>query len=447
MYEDYYRFARSPFSLTPDPEFLYRSASHQTALEQLLRGIRRREGIFILTGDVGTGKTTICRTLVDQLGEQVFTALVLNPFVTQEELLRVILQDFGLITRSEARTGTFAWATKQQLIETLNDFLVSLGQIDASAIVIIDEAQNLSPPVLEFIRVLTGLENDDRKLLQILLVGQLELDALVEKPGLRQLQQRVARRCELAPLTRDEVAHYIAYRLRIASGSWAGLFDERAVDLIYEFSGGVPRKINLICDRSLEAGFAALTQTINEEVVVRAAEMLRFHRETTAPPRLPAGAGSGQPGSGIGSTMRGWAAAGIGAVVGVAIGALMVMPPASWLDPGAPTLPAPPPRPVAMASSTPVDFLPAVVAASEAVAANDGEFVIVTAMYPDRASADGTAAMLREFGYRAALGTATARGVPVEVGPFTTIEGARLVEFELKERLRFGDARIEARAR
>ena len=128
MYEDYYRFARSPFSLTPDPEFLYRSASHQTALEQLLRGIRRREGIFILNGDVGTGKTTICRTLVDQLGEQVFTALVLNPFVTQEELLRVILQDFGLITRSEARTGTFAWATKQQLIETLNDFLVSLDR-------------------------------------------------------------------------------------------------------------------------------------------------------------------------------------------------------------------------------------------------------------------------------------------------------------------------------
>jgi type II secretory pathway predicted ATPase ExeA len=317
VYEDYYRFARPPFSLTPDPEFLYRSGSHQAALEQLLRGIRRREGIFLLTGDVGTGKTTIYRTLVDQLGAQVFTALVLNPFVTQKELLRVILQDFGLITRSEARTGTFARVTKQQLIETLNDFLVSLAQIDASAIVIIDEAQNLSPPVLEFIRILTGLETGDRKLLQILLVGQLEL----------------------APLTRDEVAHYIAFRLRIASGTWAGLFDERVVDLVYEFSGAVPRKINLICNRSLEAGFTALAPTINADIVARAAEMLRFHWETTAPPRLAAEPGGGPR---VASRFRGWMAAGVGAAAGVAIGALLVMSPASWLDSGAPTLPMPP---------------------------------------------------------------------------------------------------------
>ena len=194
MYEDYYRFTRHPFSLTPDPEFLYKSEAHQAALEQLQRGIRRSEGFFLLTGDVGTGKTTICRTLVQQLGRNVFTALVLNPFVTQEELVRAILQDFGVVTHEEARTGAFAWATKQQLINTLNDFLISLAQIGASAVVVVDEAQNLSPSLLEGIRLLSNLETDDRKLLQILLVGQPELVTTLEADGMRQLRQRVARR-------------------------------------------------------------------------------------------------------------------------------------------------------------------------------------------------------------------------------------------------------------
>ncbi len=186
MYEDYYRFTRHPFSLTPDPEFLYKSEAHEAALEQLRRGIRRSEGFFLLTGDVGTGKTTICRTLVQQLGRNVFSALVLNPFVTQEELVRAILQDFGVVTHEEARTGAFAWATKQQLINTLNDFLVSLAQIGASEVVVVDEAQNLSPSLLEGIRLLSNLETDDRKLLQILLVGQPELVTTLEADGMRQ---------------------------------------------------------------------------------------------------------------------------------------------------------------------------------------------------------------------------------------------------------------------
>ena len=291
VYENYYRFARQPFSLTPDPEFLFKSRSHRAALDQLLRGIRRGDGFFLLSGDVGTGKTTICRSLVEQLGRQVFTALVLNPFVTQDELLRATLLDFGVVSRDESRTGPFAWATKQQLIETLNHFLVSLAQVGATAVVVVDEAQNLSPPLLEGIRLLSNLETDNRKLLQILLVGQPELVTTLEDDGMRQLRQRIARRVELCALTREELEQYVTYRLRIASGDGGGIFNERALDLVYEFSSGVPRMINLICDRSLEVGFAARSPTITEDLVLEAAELLELRRQATAPPRFPRAAG------------------------------------------------------------------------------------------------------------------------------------------------------------
>lgn len=145
MYEDYYRFRRQPFSPTPDPEFLYKSASHQRALEQLLRGIRRREGMLLLTGDVGTGKTTTNRALLRLLDKNVFTALVLNPFVSEEELLRVLLQDFGVVADGRALQD----ASRQSLVETLNRFLLSLAAIGASALAVVDEAQNLRPSVLE----------------------------------------------------------------------------------------------------------------------------------------------------------------------------------------------------------------------------------------------------------------------------------------------------------
>ncbi len=158
MCEDYYRFTRQPFSLTPDPEFLFKSPSHQAALDQLLRGIWRGEGFLLLSGDVGTGKTTVCRTLVEQLGKRVFTALVSNPFVTQDELLRVLLLDFGVVSRAESRTSSFTLATQQQLLDTLNEFLLSLAGVGATAAVIVDEAQNLSPQFLEGIRLLSNLE-------------------------------------------------------------------------------------------------------------------------------------------------------------------------------------------------------------------------------------------------------------------------------------------------
>ena len=215
MYEDHYRFHRQPFSPTPDPDFLYKSESHQQALEQLLRGIRRREGMLLLTGDVGTGKTTTTRALLRLLDKHVFTALVLNPFVSEDELLRVLLQDFGVVSDGRELEGV----GRQSLVETLNRFLLSLAAVGASALAIVDEAQNLRPEVLEQLRVLTVLETDQQKLLQILLVGQPELRTMLARPEMRPLNQRIARRCSIRPLTCDEVEKYVGFRVRMAGGA------------------------------------------------------------------------------------------------------------------------------------------------------------------------------------------------------------------------------------
>ena len=170
MYERYYGFAEKPFSLTPDPKFLYRGQSHGNAFDLLQYAIRRREGFIVVTGDIGTGKTTLCRALLEQIDRNTFTALVLNPFLTEEDLLKRILQDFGVISREEIKAGRLARVSKQELVDTLYDFLLGLIPLKASAVLIIDEAQNLPLPVLEQIRILSNLETDKEKLLQIILV-------------------------------------------------------------------------------------------------------------------------------------------------------------------------------------------------------------------------------------------------------------------------------------
>ena len=274
VYEDHYQFRRQPFSLTPDLEFFYKSDSHQAALEQLLRGIRRREGTLLLTGDVGTGKTTTTRALFRLLDKKVFTALVLDPCVSGDDLARILLQEFGIVSDGSALQD----AGRQILVETLNRFLLSLAAVGASALVVVDEAQNLTPPALEQLRVLTALGTDQQKLLQILLVGQPELETMLALPEMRELNQRIARRCTIRSLTCDEVEQYVRFRVRMAGGAWETLFTGRALELIHQFSEGVPRKVNLICDRSLETGFAALSATIDETLVVAAAEALEFTR-------------------------------------------------------------------------------------------------------------------------------------------------------------------------
>jgi type II secretory pathway predicted ATPase ExeA len=274
MYEAYYGFSEKPFSLTPDPKYLYRSQSHGNAFDLLQYAIRRREGFAVVTGDIGTGKTTLCRALLEQIDRTTFTALVLNPFLTEEDLLRRILQDFGVISREEIKVGRMANVTKQELIEALYDFLLSLIPLKASAVLIIDEAQNLPLPVLEQIRILSNLETDKEKLLQIILVGQLNLQALLRSPEMRQLDQRVSIRYELKPLDDETVAAYVAHRLTIAGGAAAVSFTAKALKQVHRWSGGIPRLINLICDRALLAAFSVRANRITPEMIAHAAESL-----------------------------------------------------------------------------------------------------------------------------------------------------------------------------
>ena len=282
MYEQYYGFSENPFSLTPDPEYLYRSESHANALELLEYGIRRREGFMVVTGDIGTGKTTLCRALLEQTDRKTFTALLLNPFLSEEDLLKAILQDLGVLSRGDERSAGRA-PSKQDLIATLYDFLLSLIPLGARAVLIIDEAQNLPLPILEQIRILSNLETDKEKLLQIILVGQLNLIPLLRSPELRQLDQRVSIRYQLKPLTEEEVTAYIAHRLAVASGSRNVTFLPKAVQRIHAYTGGIPRLINLLCDRALLGAYAAQTARVTADHVDVAAEGLDLKPEAESP--------------------------------------------------------------------------------------------------------------------------------------------------------------------
>jgi type II secretory pathway predicted ATPase ExeA len=274
MYESYYGFAEKPFSLTPDPKYLYRSQSHRDAFDLLQYAIQRREGFAVVTGDIGTGKTTLCRALLERIDRTTFSALVLNPFLSEEDLLKRILQDFGIISHDAAAPGRLLRVSKQELIDALYDFLLGLIPLRASAVLIIDEAQNLPLPVLEQIRILSNLETDKEKLLQIILVGQLELQTLLRSPSLRQLDQRVSIRYELKPLDREATGAYVLHRLAVAGGSASVTFTPKALDKVHKLSSGIPRLINLICDRALLAGYSLRTSRITPKMVAHAAKSL-----------------------------------------------------------------------------------------------------------------------------------------------------------------------------
>jgi general secretion pathway protein A len=276
MYEEYYGFTEKPFSLTPDPKYLFKSESHANAFELLQYAVRRREGFVVVTGDIGTGKTTLCRALLEEIDRNTFTALVLNPFLSEEDLLKLILQDFGVVSREDVKRGRLNGVSKQELIETIYDFLLGLLPLRASAVLIIDEAQNLPMPVLEQIRILSNLETDKDKLLQVVLVGQLNLQPLLKAPQMRQLDQRVSIRYQLRPLTRDEVAAYVMHRLTVAGGSSVVNFHPKALDLVHRRATGIPRLVNLLCDRALLAAYSARTNRVTDEMVRQAAESLEL---------------------------------------------------------------------------------------------------------------------------------------------------------------------------
>ena len=275
MYEQYFGFAEKPFSLTPDPKYLYRSESHANAFDLLQYAVDRREGFVVITGDIGTGKTTLCRALLEQTDKKTFTALLLNPFLSEEDLLKAVLQDLGVLSRADERRS-LRQPSKQDLIDTLHDFLLSLVPLGARAVLVVDEAQNLPLSILEQIRILSNLETDKEKLLQIILVGQLNLVPLLRSPEVRQLDQRVTIRYQLEPLDAEEVAAYVGHRLTIAKPARPVTFAPKALALVHQYSCGIPRVINMLCDRALLNAFTAQTPRIEPHMVEAAAEGLEL---------------------------------------------------------------------------------------------------------------------------------------------------------------------------
>ena len=258
MYLPFFNLREPPFNLTPDPRFLFLSSQHEEALSHLLYGIHERKGFIEITGEVGSGKTVLCRALLEQLDASVSTALIFNSYLTQSELLAAISRDFGLATED---------VTGAALIERLNAYLLSEFSAGRNAVVVIDEAQNLEPTVLEQLRMLSNLETARGKLLQIVLVGQPELRDKLSLPGMRQLDQRIAVRFHLNELSRPETASYVAHRLRVAGADDGITFTQRALRLIYQSSGGLPRRVNLVCDRALMTAYVRETRGIDGAIV------------------------------------------------------------------------------------------------------------------------------------------------------------------------------------
>ncbi|MCR9090962.1 AAA family ATPase [Algiphilus sp.] len=270
MYTHFFRFSEAPFSITPDPAFLYLSPHHHEALAHLLYGTGEAGGFVQLTGEVGTGKTTVIRTLLEQKMPEVDVALILNPRQSTEEFLQSICDELGVAYPDDA--------SLKQLVDHLNRHLLATHSQGRRTVLIIDEAQNLAEDVLEQVRLLTNLETSKEKLLRIMLIGQPELDDLLSRPSLRQLAQRITARFHLTALDRYETVEYIAHRLRVAGGD-ADIFTPSALRAAFNASQGIPRRINIICDRALLAAYSAGTRTVT-------AAMVRQAARETAPKRL-----------------------------------------------------------------------------------------------------------------------------------------------------------------
>lgn len=310
MYENYFQFKEKPFSLTPDPKFLYLSKQYQGALDHMLYGIKQREGFMVISGDVGTGKTTLCRCLLDRLDDDVEVALILNPMLSDMDLLRNIVHDLqiepaqlqqpvGIIQDGSTgdsieieltpeampettpaidwRPRNHTWtnsASKKELIDALNGFLLNRHEQGHTTVLIIDEAQNLSLDVMEQIRILSNIETEKDKLLQIIFVGQLELNEKLKLPTLKQLNQRISIRYEITPLDLDGTKNYIEHRIMIAGAASRVTFTRSAVREIYSYSKGYPRLINLVCDRALLAAYNQHDETIDRPHVGEAIRSL-----------------------------------------------------------------------------------------------------------------------------------------------------------------------------
>jgi general secretion pathway protein A len=273
MYESFYGLREKPFSLTPDPRYFYRSASHTSALELVQHG-PRNHGLTVITGTSGTGKTTTCRTILESVDRRTFTSLVLNPYISREDLLRLMLQDFGVMSRDEVWQGRLGGVPVDDLAASLEGFLGSLGSLGARALVIVDEAQKLPEHVLGEVSRLCRMA--EKFPLQVVLIGQLSLTDSLRTPSLRHLSDRVTIRYRLRPLTLGETASYVLHRLTVAGGGLTVTFPPRALQRVHRATAGNPRLINMVCDRALAASFAARATRIEPDVIDRVAAGLRL---------------------------------------------------------------------------------------------------------------------------------------------------------------------------
>jgi general secretion pathway protein A len=265
MYLNFYGLREAPFSPTPDPKFLFQSARHKEALAQLIYGVRERKGFLVLTGEIGTGKTTLLRALLERSDNTMHVAYVHNSALDIQGLLEYVLQDWGVKS-----TGV----THAQRLFELNEFLIDQHRQGLSPVLVVDEAQNLAVETLEAIRMLSNFETTSQKLMQILLVGQPELRDKLNLNELRQLKQRIGMRCHIAPLSPEETRLYIRHRLRVAGAADAGIFTDAAVQKIAQYSGGTPRVINIVCDHCLLSGYADSKRRIDAAIVDEAVEYL-----------------------------------------------------------------------------------------------------------------------------------------------------------------------------
>jgi len=267
MYAAHFGLKREPFSIAPDPRYLFMSERHREALAHLLYGVRGGGGFVLLTGEIGAGKTTVCRCFLEQVPKRTNVAYIFNPKLTALELLQSVCQEFRITVQARADGAP----TQKDHVDALNEYLLRTHAAGQNSVLIIDEAQNLSADVLEQLRLLTNLETNERKLLQIILIGQPELRDMLARPELEQLAQRVVARFHLDPLAEDETAHYIKHRLSVAGMSGLIPFDRDARHRIFELTRGVPRRINLLCDRALLGAYASGRQRVDRSIVDKAA--------------------------------------------------------------------------------------------------------------------------------------------------------------------------------
>lgn len=267
MYCDFFGFSEKPFTVTPNPNFIFLSEIHREAFARLLYGIDSHVGFIALTGEVGTGKTTLLRTLLSRLDSDNYrSALIFNQCISREQLLSLVCREFGIEVQEESATDH---------VDALNSYLLEQNSTGRTVVLVIDEAQNLAPDVLEQVRVISNLETERDKLIQIVLAGQPELEMVLARHDLRQLNQRIAVRCRLTSMTFNDSMEYIGHRLQVSGCRIPQLFPERSVKLIYRYSGGVPRLINIACEQALVMAWTRESHTVFPAIVSKVIKELR----------------------------------------------------------------------------------------------------------------------------------------------------------------------------